>query len=182
MEFLKFKIIGIAMLCIGSIMVQAAPSVEECFAQDFSLMVKHKAKPFGLFESILSVNKEKCVITVNTIKYKYLKKRWVIDVCREPIHIKYGVNSVDVLKRKGKCHDTKTPFCKNFTKLIQIIEDDGLIFAAGNRNNITSEHGEVYCVFRLIKKYLNKGQVLGEWDSNRTVRSFEKNEEREVKK
>ena len=179
MAFLKLKVISIVMLCVGATMVHATPTLEECFAQDFSLTVKHKVRPFGLLENILSVNKDKCVITINTVKYKYLKKRWIIDVCREPIHIKYGMSSVDVLKRKGRCSiKKKTSFCKNFSKLIQILEDDGLIFADGNRNDITSKHGEVFCAFRLIKKYLNEGQVLGEREVITPVTSEQMKEEK----
>lgn len=138
----------------------AAPfSVTECLNFDFKESVSHKVKPFGLLKNILTVEKSKCVMTVRLEKYKYLKKQWKIDICREPIHIKYGMEAVDVFKRKGRCIDSTGDYCQSFDKLLRALEDDGLIFAEGERENINSVHGKLYCSFQLIKSYLAEGIV-----------------------
>jgi hypothetical protein len=45
--------------------------------------------------------------------------------------------------------------------LDQLIQDDGLIFASGKRDNLTDDHGKIYCVHQLLLSYLRKGQIQG---------------------
>ena len=63
--------------------------------------------------------------------YQWIKKGWVIDVCREPVHIKAGAYSVDVLKREGPCPQEESEYCEVFQQITKIIQDDGLIFCEG---------------------------------------------------
>lgn len=159
MACLRYSFILLGILFIQQAYAEQV-TVDSCLQANFEETVSHKAKPFGLLNNSLTINKEKCIITVHSERYKYLKKEWKIDVCREPIHIKYGTGAVDVFKREGSCFDSKSSFCKSYDTLMKMIEDDGLIFAEGERDNINSIHGKFYCASLLIKSYLKQGKIF----------------------
>ena len=95
--------------------------------------------------SILEIKQEKIK---DAEKLKFIKKKWEVDVCREPIHIKYGAGTVDILKRKNRCPELgKTDFCESFVEMKEALLDDGLIFAKGEREDISSDHGRIYCSY-----------------------------------
>lgn len=140
----------------------------ECLSEDFISTVKHKAKPFGLFETLFTISKQGCVLTIDQEKYKFLKNRWVVDVCRGPIHIKQGIGAFDILKREGVCPvaDLSSEYCESLNKILTSIQDNGLIFAEGEKENLKSGHGQMYCSFLLVKKYLQEGIVLNKNDNS----------------
>jgi len=43
------------------------------------------------------------------------------------------------------------------------IADDGLIFAEGDRDNLSSQHGQTFCSYLLLKKYLNDSTVFSRY-------------------
>ncbi len=138
--------------------------LDRCLKLEFSEQVAHKVKPFGLLKNKLEVIKNKCVITIKSTKYKYLKKQWIVDVCREPIHIKFGTDAVDVFKRQDGCLEgTKRAYCSKMKKLLHLIEDDGLIFAKGEREDLATPHGHIYCAFLLLNAYLDNGSVFSRY-------------------
>ncbi len=133
----------------------------ECLNSNFSTSVSHKGKPFGLTKNIIKIGKENCVITIEHEKLKFMKKKYVIDVCRAPVHIKSGVGAVEVLKREGECEKkSKGEFCKELRFIEDVIQDDGLIFAKGEKEDISTDHGRIYCSYLLLKAYLDSGRVL----------------------
>ncbi len=176
MVFLKYS--ALVSLIIFSVTGKSSTfSVTDCLNRNFDTEVSHKIKPFGLLKNILAVKKDKCVFTVKQEKYKYLKKQWTVDICREPIHIKYGVSAVDVFKRDGRCISS-SDFCQSFSKLLKSIEDDGLIFAPGEREDLSSVHGQLHCSFLLIKSYLEDGVV---YSRNKQYGAFRQREDYGVK-
>jgi hypothetical protein len=133
----------------------------QCLNSSFSTSVSHKGKPFGLTQNVIKIGKENCVITIEHEKLKFMKKKFVIDVCRAPVHIKAGVGAVEVLKREGECDKkAKGEFCKELRFIEDIIQDDGLIFAKGEKEDIETDHGRIYCSYLLLKAYLESGRVL----------------------
>ena len=93
-------------------------SDQECLEKDVNTIIRHPAFPFGLTETILSIDKNKCVITVESEKYKYLKKKWVVDICRTPVHIKSGSQFPEVTKRFGPCPPKGGPdYCSEMIRL-----------------------------------------------------------------
>ncbi len=135
----------------------------ECLYTDFSTSVKRFIDPLGVFENKLQVDKQKCEITVHLEKFKFIKKKWLIDVCRTPVHIKSGVKVVDVLKRESECSNPKeNEYCENYHEIMALIQDEGLIFAQGQKGNLHSDHGKFYCAFQLFETYLKEGMVLDE--------------------
>jgi hypothetical protein len=133
----------------------------ECLKSTFDADIPHKGELFGLIEHKFRIKKERCLISI--YRQKLLPDTWHIDVCREPIHIKKeSKGSINVMKRKGLCETMKEPgeFCEELASLLDIIQDDGLIFAEGERNKIDNAHGQVYCSYLLIKNYLQKGYVF----------------------
>jgi hypothetical protein len=139
-----------------------------CLESSFSINITHKAWPFGLFENILKVNKSECIFDIYFERYKYLKTSWKVDVCRSPIHIKTGLGGIDVIKKEGKgCPaSSSSPFCKEWKKISTVLQDDGLIFAEGAKEELGTDHGKVYCSFLLLEGYLPNGNVLSAHTQN----------------
>lgn len=157
MQLFKFNLI---FLLVMSLNAYGAFSVRECLLSDFDTKIVHKGKPFGLLKNILHVKKEKCVLSISHEKMKFMKKHWEIDVCRGPIHIKSGTGAIEVHKREVGCTTaSKKPFCKEYHTIVSVIQDDGLIFAQGQKEKITDDHGKIHCSSMLIQSYLNNGKV-----------------------
>lgn len=138
-------------------------SDKNCLKGYFLSTISHNIKPFGIFQNILIVKKNECNITILHERYKYLKDKWHIDICRMPVHIKYGQKAVEVFKKINACtdveHSSIDGFCEQYKKLIGIFQDDGLIFAPGNKEDLFSDHGKLYCGFLLLQGYLKEGIV-----------------------
>ena len=154
MPFLKFSL---PFLIFSA--ATASFNTLECINASFEALISHRAFPFGWTKTKLGIRKNGCVLQIRHRKLEFIKKVWSIDVCREPVHIKLGANSVEVLRRDGGCpRDTK--FCEQLDAIEDIIQNDGLIFAEGEKENLSNNHGKVYCTFLLIEKYLKDGAVF----------------------
>lgn len=126
-----------------------------------------KGPLFGLLKHEFLIDKKNCIIHISY--KKYLPKEWFIDVCREPVHIKVtSATGVDVAKKEAECikkdnsRDT-SDFCSQYFTMMDVIQDDGLIFAEGDRDNLNSAHGRTYCSYLLLKKYLNDSVVFSRY-------------------
>ncbi len=161
MQFSKFNFSTLLLLCLST-PAMAAFTDNECLNSSFQTTVSHKAFPFGLTDTSLTVTKDHCVIQIEQNKLKVVNKKWVVDICRGPIHIKYGTGTIEVFKRIDDCRNTTTPsdFCRHLTELEVMLQDDGLIFADGDKDNLTETHGKVYCSYMLAQAYLEKGMVF----------------------
>ena len=158
------KVMLLAIFCMQAMASLSIESVKVCLNKDFRVDVSHKAFPFGYFSRKLMVTKKKCEIKIYSESYKWIKKSWdVDDVCREPVHIKAGNYSVKVLKREGPCLTKGSEYCKSYQHIRKIIQDDGLIFAKGEKEDILSEHGKLYCVYALLNKYLSGEEILSRY-------------------
>ena len=138
-------------------------SDSECLMANLDAKVVHKGKPWGLAENTLKIHKKDCLIIIESERMKVFKEKWVIDVCREPVHIKTGTEGVEVIKREKACviGDRKPhKFCKTVQELDTLIQDDGLIFADGYRETLATEHGKVFCSYLLSMAYLRDGLVF----------------------
>ena len=134
---------------------------KECLMSDFDVKLSRPLGIFGIFESKLDISKDKCEFSFFLEKYKVQKTRWSIDICRGPVHLKRGKEPVEVLKRISDCKGNSTSdYCFAINELILTVQDEGLVFAKGSREDLSTEHGQVYCAFLLMKKYLERGDVL----------------------
>ena len=150
----------LTMLSAQSMAFLPATAVKICMEKDYQVEISRKAFPFGLFDKRLSMAKNKCQIKIHHESYEWIKKGWVVDICREPVHIKDGIYSLDVLKKTGPCPDQNSEFCTSFQQIERIIQDDGLIFAEGEKEDFSSPHGKLYCLYALLNKYLKRGEIL----------------------
>ncbi|MCO4793881.1 MAG: hypothetical protein KC493_09220 [Bacteriovoracaceae bacterium] len=158
---LLFKSKLYTLVLLLSFSANAAFDEMECLNSNFSTTVSHKGAPFGLAKNVLKVEKENCVITIDHQKLKFMKKKFLIDVCRAPVHIKSGAGAVEVLKRESDCgKKSKGEYCKALKNIENMIQDDGLIFAKGEKENLNTDHGRIYCTYLLVKSYLGVGKVL----------------------
>ncbi len=155
MQFLKSSII--ILVTTGAM----AFTGTECFQSTFDVSVKHKSAPFGLLNKTITISKKECEIEIAHNQYKYMNRNWLIDICRDPIHVKSTSNSVDVYRKQGECHATSNEFCDEYKTIKKIIEDDGLIFASGAKNSLNDDHGRVFCAKLLVEEYLNANTVFG---------------------
>lgn len=166
MRYYKSSALLILITLLTSYSVQANFTLEACLSANSDLTIAHKVKPFGLLERSLSLKKEKCIIDVTSISYKFIKKSWQVDVCRSPIHIKKTDGGVEVVKKEGACETSpSSDFCQESDNLIKALQDDGLIFAEGEKANLSDDHGKVNCAFLLLEEYLRKNRVFGEMTS-----------------
>ena len=84
--------------------VNASFDEMECLNSNFSTTVSHKGQPFGMTENVITVSKENCKVTIEHKKLKFMKNKYVVDVCvAPPVHIKSGSGAIEVLKRKDEC-------------------------------------------------------------------------------
>lgn len=142
-------------------------SPKACLDSGYKMSMVKKGALFGLMKHAFVINKSGCII--NITHRKYLPKEWIIDVCREPVHIKVtSATGVDVAKKENDCvkndksRDT-SDFCSQYFDLIDVIQDEGLIFATGDRDDLESDHGKTYCAYLLLKNYLVQGKVFSRY-------------------
>jgi len=135
-------------------------SGNDCFNTNFNVEVTHKSFPFGLLTKTLKVTKKECEIEISHNEYKYRNRKWIIDTCREPVHIKIDTGSVDVIRRTVDCQISTDKFCKEYSLIKKLLQDDGLIFAEGSKTELESDHGKTYCSYVLVDQYLGKSLVM----------------------
>ncbi len=165
MVFTKFSLI--VLLIISSAYAQTRFSSKSCLDSSYKMKMVQKGPLFGLLKQEFLIEKKGCIVHIT--HKKYLPKEWFVDVCREPVHIKVtSATGVDVAKKEAECinvdksKDT-SDFCAQYFDMMDVIQDDGLIFAEGDRDNLASAHGKTYCSYLLMKKYLNESVVFSRY-------------------
>jgi hypothetical protein len=165
MVFIRFSFFLILMTGLAS--AQTRFSSKSCLDASYKMKMTQKGPLFGLLPQEFLIDKKNCIVKVE--HKKYLPKEWIIDVCREPVHIKVtSATGVDVAKKEAECikvdksRDT-SDFCAQYFQLMDVIQDDGLIFAEGDRDNLNSAHGKTFCSYLLLKKYLNDSVVFSRY-------------------
>lgn len=165
MVFIKFSFI--LMLIVSSALAQTRFTPKSCLDSTYIMKMTQRGPLFGLFKQEFIIDKKLCIIKI--VHNKYLPKEWVVDVCREPVHIKVSsATGVDVAKKESECinvdktRDT-SDFCSQYFHMMDVIQDDGLIFATGDRDNLSSDHGKTYCTYLLLKRYLNESVIFSNY-------------------
>lgn len=163
----KFSILIAFLLLCGNVQAQSRFSPKSCLDSNYKMKMVQKGPLFGLLKHEFIIDKNNCVIHVT--HNKYIPKEWIIDICREPVHIKViSATGVDVAKKDNEClkkdksRDT-SDFCSQYYALMDVIQDDGLIFANGDRDELNSDHGKTFCSYLLIKKYLNESVIFSRY-------------------
>ena len=165
MACIRFSLIFV--LTLSSAIAQTRFSPKSCLDAQYKMKMTQKGPLFGLLKQEFVIDKKDCIVHV--IHRKYLPKEWIIDVCREPVHIKVtSATGVDVAKKEAECmkkdnsKDT-SDFCSQYFHVMDVIQDDGLIFAEGDRDNLSSDHGKTYCSYLLLKKYMNESIIFSRY-------------------
>jgi hypothetical protein len=165
MVFTKFSLI--VLLTLSSAYAQTRFSSKSCLDASYKMKMVQKGPLFGLLKQEFVIDKKGCIVHIS--HKKYLPKEWFVDVCREPVHIKVtSATGVDVAKKEADClnvdktKDT-SDFCSQYFDMMDVIQDDGLIFAEGDRDNLSSAHGKTYCSYLLMKKYLNESVIFSRY-------------------
>ena len=168
MHLFRFKALFVFMIFIN--LAWGNFNDNECLKSQYQAMVSHKGAPLGLFENVLKIDKKDCVIVFEHKKMKFIRKKWEVDVCRTPVHIKYGTGAVEVLKKEFSCMENASgAFCKNILELQQIIQDDGLIFAPGEKEDLSSDHGKFYCAYLLLGGYFHRDIIFSKYEDYQDI-------------
>lgn len=159
MQLLKYSVL-ISLFSMQAMGMSFSSQV--CLMSQFETHIQNEGKYFGLMKNKLSIVKDQCDIKVKF--KKILETEWKVDICREPVHIKMlSKGTLEVYKRHGVCDDSSDVFCDSWKELKKTIQDQGLIFAEGERENLQSAHGRTYCVYLLLKKYLEEGVLFSKY-------------------
>lgn len=168
MAFTKYSLVLLVTLSSAFAQdVQTRFSPKSCLDATYVMKMTQKGPLFGLLKQEFVIDKKNCIVHIT--HKKYLPKEWFVDVCREPVHIKVtSATGVDVAKKEAECMNvdkTKdtSDFCSQYFDMMDVIQDDGLIFAEGDRDNLSSDHGKTYCTYLLMKKYLNESVVFSRY-------------------
>ncbi len=172
MAFIKFSLIAL-LISSGvwaetqAVQPQTRFSPKSCLDATYKMKMTQKGPLFGLLTHQFVIDKKNCILHIS--HKKYLPKEWIIDVCREPVHIKVtSATGVDVAKKENDCtkkdnsKDTGN-FCSQYRDLIDVIQDEGLIFAEGDRDNLESDHGKTFCSYLLLQKYLDESIIFSRY-------------------
>ncbi len=152
-------------------------SSSACLKEDFSINIQQKGAFWGLLpQRSLKIDKQYCVFEIQ--QQGLFSSQWEVDVCRKPVHIKGGKNANKVIKRLGKCTENSDTFCQQWKKIKMALEDDGLIFAKGEREDLKSDHGRTFCTHQLLTIYLEQGRILSR--HGKTVKPLENSAPKET--
>jgi hypothetical protein len=182
MAFIKFSFV--LLVTLSSALAQTRFSPKSCLDATYKMKMTQNGPLFGLIKQEFIINKKDCIVHIT--HKKYLPKEWFVDVCREPVHIKVtSATGVDVAKKDSSCTQvgkTKntSDFCSQYFDVMDVIQDDGLIFADGDRDNLESDHGKTYCAYLLLKKYLNDSVVFSRYTDVPNI-FLEKSEKRKTR-
>ncbi len=166
MAFIKYSF-ALFFALSNAYALEARFSPKSCLDSSYKMKMVQRGPLFGLLKQEFVINKKNCLIHVT--HQKYLPREWFVDVCREPVHIKVtSATGVDVAKKEVSCQNVDktrdtSDFCSQFYVLMDVIQDDGLIFAEGDRDNLGSHHGKTYCTYLLLKKYLNESVIFSRY-------------------
>ena len=131
-----------------------------CLMQDFSVSIKRPSKFLDFFTPTLTLTKSGCELTVEQ-RWRWAKT-WVVDVCRGPIHIKFTQYRHAAWMKKESCfgQNKSDKFCSEYQKLMDLIQEEALLYAAGERDELQSDHGKTYCLYLLAQSYLGDGKLF----------------------
>jgi hypothetical protein len=152
-------------------------NTKSCLNHSFKESLEHSGKFFGYPKHLFSLEKKSCTITMT---YKTIfEKSWTVDVCREPIHIKQrDKGSLVVIKRKKSCAEAPgSEFCQETAQVLELLQDHGLIFASGVKEDLKTPLGKIYCSYLLLQQYLVEGNVFSLYKDNKPILDMVKESE-----
>lgn len=169
MWFCKFSLI---LLIFSSSAFAQKFNSKQCLDSSFDTSIKHDGKFFGLIKNDLKLKKAGCLID---IYFKnILETSWKIDVCRTPIHLKVKSKGTESFyKRSTNCSGSmRDDFCDYWEDLKETLQDYGLIFAKGEREDLSTPHGQTFCTYLLLERYLADGRLFSKFETPKSI--FEK--------
>ena len=178
MSCLKFSLFLLLFLTLDAFAINKF-TAQQCLDSNFDATIIHEGALFGLIKKNLSIKKNKCQLEIT---YKnILPTIWKIDICREPIHMKVtSKGSQEVYKRSSGCSSVvkmsaknekglnhlNSEYCEMWGELKEKIQDYGLIYADGEREFLSHAHGQTYCTYLLLRKYLEQGILFSSYEKS----------------
>lgn len=132
----------------------------ECINSDFQIAISSDGVFFDFFVKNLTLLKRQCVLRIDYVQYRFTKVHWEIDVCRGPVHIKKGASASQVILKNQPKSNKNPEFFREKDYILELIQNQALVFAEGVKENLTTPHGKFYCSYLLLSKYLQDGIVF----------------------
>ncbi len=176
MRLSKFSFFFVSVLLALPAQALQRFSPKACLDANYTTKIAHRGPLFGLLPHELVIEKKNCLLKISY--RRYLPKEWTVDVCREPVHIKVAsATGTDVAKKVEEClkpdkSRNTSDFCGQYFDLVDKIQDDGLIFAEGDRDSLSTPHGRTYCTYLLLERYLTDNILFSRYTD--TANIFEK--------
>ncbi len=129
----------------------------ECTSANFSKQILLPAKYLGIFKREISLSKERCLLSLK-FKSSFWFSKWEVDLCRDPIHLRYeNFLGPELFRKNVSCiKGYSDQFCDSAAKLKEVIQNELLLFAEGERDQLSTSHGTSYCLNLLFASYLEK--------------------------
>ncbi len=149
---------------------------QACLMQDFEVTITKSNNFLRFLMPTLTLKKAACELTVEQKRWRW-SKTWIIDVCRGPVHIKYQNFSNAAWMKKASCYgqEKSDRFCRGYQQVMNLVQEDGLIYAPGERDDLSSDHGKTYCLYLLAKNYLDEGKIFSRQASYNPALTREQN-------
>lgn len=149
---MRLFLCSLFVLQLSSALASSYPQAE-CVQSPFQVKINRKGAFFGLLPYEFKMTKKRCVIDFDYREYYPI--HWSVDICREPVHIKVEkFASASVIKKTGECNDLTSEFCVELKKMMEVIQNDGLIYAEGERDTLETTHGKLFCMYTLLGNYM----------------------------
>ena len=132
-------------------------SSSDCIVANFSKQIFLPAKYLGIFKREISLAKDRCLLSLK-FKSSFWFSKWEVDLCRDPIHLRYeNFLGPELFRKNTSCLKGQSDqFCDSAAKLKEVIQNELLLFAEGERDQLSTSHGTSYCLNLLFASYLEK--------------------------
>lgn len=156
---IMIRLFIVILLVLSPISVWSMFRPSDCVSASFQGAFSINKGPFGMIPLSMNLKKNRCNLEIE--KDFVLKTTWHIDLCREPVHIKQKTWSGDGFQvRKNYPCKENGAYCQLVDELLNDLENDALIYAAGERESLDTDHGKFFCAYLLLKNYLIEGKVF----------------------
>lgn len=135
-------------------------STQDCVLSNYKDEVLLKKGLLSFIDHTVKIEKNRCLIKIT--HQRVLTSTWNIDLCREPVHVKISKWWGDdfYLRKNYPCPATDLQFCQSVDELEDLLQNEALIYAEGERETLATPHGKFYCAQLLLKNYLIEGNVF----------------------
>ncbi|MDA8792728.1 hypothetical protein N9N67_05750 [Bacteriovoracaceae bacterium] len=147
-----------------------------CLSSGFDEKINSKFGVFNMFSQYVFIKKTDCEVNISF--HRFLPSSYSVNYCKNLVHVKTnGFLGEDIYYRKDmSCKlKPKRPFCRAIKDLFHQIESVGLTYAKGEKTDLKTAYGKIYCINKALRQYLFKGVILDQSFSGKLFKFERKN-------